>query len=272
MINKIKNNPLITAFSIITLYAFWFLSPIIFGLDKPNTHNLNGIEEGIMQWKNQLIISTVLIAILSLLGWWRAIGLKKMNAGSIKFLLPIFLLSLLFLNIAWVLDENPQNWFAGFKSSSQFFTLLLIMLTLGFTEEGIFRGILFYGLKSKFAPFYTILLSALIFGLFHYVNLIVGKPLGETSYQVIHAMGMGFLYASLRLRIGAIWPLMILHALWDFSLFTLQTVQSQIDPNSVKQITAFSAIGAFTLALPALSYGLFVYWRWSKTHDKKLYS
>ncbi|BAF71362.1 CPBP family intramembrane glutamic endopeptidase [Sulfurovum sp. NBC37-1] len=266
MLKKFRDNPLSTAFIIIGIYGFWFISPVLFGFYNPDKPVLDGIAGGISQWKNQLIIGFVLVGILTVLGWWKTIGFTKMNPGSIKFLLPIFILAMLMLITAWMLNDNQQNWFAGFSSSSEFFILLLVMLILGFTEEGIFRGILFYGLGSKFTPLYTVLLSAVIFGLFHYINILAGKPFAATSYQVIHAMGMGFLYASLRLHIGAIWPLMILHGIWDFSLFTLVTVLAQNNQGATEHITQFSALGAGAVAFPAISYGIFIYWHWHKTH------
>jgi len=99
-----------------------------------------------------------------------------------------------------------------------------------------------------------------IFGLFHFGNVLGGKSISSITPQVIHAAAMGFLYATLRLRIGAIWPLMLMHGFWDFSLFVLQT-SSSAEPTGASQIVASEVL---MIAAPALLYGVFVYWRWSK--------
>jgi membrane protease YdiL (CAAX protease family) len=98
-----------------------------------------------------------------------------------------------------------------------------------------------------------------VFGLFHFVNLFTGAPLEQTMFQVMHAGAMGFLYAALRLRLGAVWPLMLIHGFWDFSLFVLQSAQTE------EKTGAMSLTMGLGIAVPALLYGIFVYWRWSRT-------
>jgi len=77
---------------------------------------------------------------------------------------------------------------------------------------------------------------------------------------------MGFLYASLRLRLGAIWPLMLLHTFWDFSLFVMQRTMRASSQTTTPD--TFSIATSMAVAKPALAYGLFGYWRWSKAQQK----
>ena len=260
IISKPKS-PILIALGIIFLYVLWFTVPYYLGLDIHN-QPIKGIEGGIAQWKNELIVSLFLIVTISTLKWWHIIGFRKIEKGGLKFILPVVIAACIILNMAWVMGDDTL-WFAGFKTPRAFFTLLIVMVVLGFVEEGIFRGFLFHGLETVVSPFATVVLSAIVFGLFHFVNLLSHAPLIDTTYQVIHAAGMGFLYAALRLRLGAIWPLILLHGFWDFSLFTLQTVQSHNLPET--NITShFSLLLAVGMALPALLYGSFVYWRWKK--------
>jgi membrane protease YdiL (CAAX protease family) len=257
MLKTLKSKPLITALLIILLYALWFIVPMFFKEMDTDAKGIVGIEAALKEGRAELITGSILILFLSLLGWWRNIGFTSIRKGGFKFLLPILLVILTILNFSWVLDES-HTWFLGFSSPLQLLTLLGVMLLLGFVEEGIFRGVLFYGLSTKLTPLFTVLVSALIFGLFHFVNLFTGAEFIATIYQVIHAFAMGFLYASLRLKIGAIWPLMILHGLWDFSLFTLQSTATNPEYGDP------SLSAGLSIAIPALLYGLFVYWRWSK--------
>jgi len=259
MLEKMKKQPLLTASLIVVLYALWFVIPVFFKDVDPNAHGKEGIEGALSLWSSELITAAVLALLLSLLHWWKKIGFTSINKGGLKFLLPIFLIALVVLNLAWIFDESG-SWFLGLESPVQLFSLIGVMLLLGFVEEGIFRGIFFYGLSTKFTPLFTVILTGVVFGLFHFVNLFQGAAFSATLFQVIHAGAMGFLYASLRLRLGAIWPLMLMHAFWDFSLFVLQSAQGI--QKEVGEVPIAQGLG---IAIPALLYGMFVYWRWSKS-------
>lgn len=263
MLKKLKENPLLAASLIVLLYGLWFVVPMFFIEMDPNAKGITGIESSIKMWKSELITSLVLAMIISILAWWKKIGFVSVNKGGLKFLLPIFLISLIILNLAWLADTSDK-WALGFESPTQLFSLIAVVLMLGFVEEGVFRGALFYGLSTKFTPLFTVILTAVIFGLFHFVNLFQGAPFDQTLYQAIHAGGMGFLYASLRLRLGAIWPLMILHGFWDFALFVLQSTNKQQEAGEMSFIVGLS------IGVPALLYGIFVYWRWTKTQEQNI--
>ena len=260
MLQRLRNRPLLTSLLVVLLYGLWFIVPMFFTQMPPDAHGTVGIEGALKMWKSELITAGVLVLIVSILGWWREIGFRSIKRGGVKFLLPILLLILLMLNLAWVADES-HSWFLGFQSPLQLVSLLSVIVLLGLVEEGVFRGVFFYGLSTHFSPLVTVLLSAGLFGLFHFVNIFTGAAIMDTVFQATHAAAMGFLYASLRLRIGAIWPLILLHGLWDFSLFVLQsTTQAGAQPQSDSTLSA-----GFAIAVPALVYGIFVYWQWSRT-------
>lgn len=261
MLNRLKQNPLLAASLIVLLYGLWFVVPMFFTQMDPHAKGIQGIESAIKMWKSELITSLALALIIGLLGWWKQIGFVAVKKGGMKFLLPILAISLLILTGTW-LDEGSQKWLLGFDSPMQLLSLIAVILMLGFVEEGVFRGALFYGLSTKFTPLFTVILTALLFGVFHFVNLFQGAPFDQTLYQVIHAGAMGFLYAALRLRLGAIWPLMILHGFWDFALFVLQETTKH------QETGILSTSVGLSVGLPALLYGIFVYWRWIKTQDR----
>jgi len=260
MLTKLKKQPLLMSMLIVFLYALWFVIPaLLHGID-PHAHGLSGIGGALSMWRSELITAVVLILLVSWLGWWRQIGFKSVAKGGWKFLFPILLIALVFLNMAWVIDTSGK-WFMGFSSPIELFSLIGVVLLLGFVEEGIFRGVLFYGLRTKLTPLFTVILTAVIFGLFHFVNLIEGATFDQTLFQALHAGAMGFLYASLRLHLDAVWPLMLTHSFWDFSLFTLQSAHHT---EAVVEGSMPLSLG-FMIAAPALLYGVFVYWRWRKS-------
>ncbi|NKQ41293.1 MAG: CPBP family intramembrane metalloprotease [Sulfurovum sp.] len=259
MLNLLRRNPLLSALLIVLMYGLWFVVPMFFMEVDPKAHGAEGIDGVMKEGVPELITASVLVVLVTLLGWWKKIGFCAIKPGSIKFIIPIVLLIMLMLGASFYSDTS-DTWFLGFHSPTQLSLMIGTMLLLGFVEEGVFRGVLLYGLNSKFAALYAVFVSSLIFGLFHFVNLATGADLVSTTYQVIHAFSMGFLYAALRLALGAIWPLIILHGLWDFSVFVMQTAMPSHD---VVQGN-FSVVSGAMMAIPALTYGIFVYWRWSK--------
>jgi len=62
-------------------------------------------------------------------------------------------------------------------------------------------------------------LSSLTFGLMHLVNLVDGQALGQTLFQVLSAFLFGTALYILRRVTGTLVWAMVLHALWDFSVF-----------------------------------------------------
>jgi len=266
MLHKLRNHPLFASFLIIILYAAWFIIPVFFTTLDSNSEGLSDITNLIYQWETQVVITLALIIILTFLKWWRVIGFTHTYKGGLKFLIP----PLLFLTILFVMAltvDKGDTWFLGFTSLKQLLTFLLILFMLGFTEEAIFRGILFHGLETKFTPLTTVILSALIFGLFHYINMFIGADFYATTYQVVHAAAAGFMYATLRLRIGAIWPVMLFHSIWDIGLVIISSIQHS-STEATQTNSSFSVIYALLLIFPALAYGIFVYWRWSLWSNK----
>ncbi len=123
----------------------------------------------------------------------------------------------------------------------------------------MYRGILFFGVNSKHSELVTVLVTSVVFGLFHYVNLFTGAGFEDTTYQVTHAFAAGFMYATLRLRIGSIWAVMFFHGLWDFVIFLTQSIGEQ---EFVEPATNVDPVTALIVMVPAMLYGIFVYWRW----------
>ncbi len=265
MLRFLKKRPVYAALLLVGAYALWFVLPYLFITPDPKAKGMVGIAGALKQADAEMITAGVLLAYIGLLGWWREVGFVRVNRGGWKFLLPIFLLVVLILGIALAFSKE-SGWFLGFLGPLQLMQLLGVMLLLGFVEEGIFRGVLFYGLSTRLTPFFTVLVTALVFGAFHMVNVFVGAPVDASFFQSIHAFAMGFLYASLRLRLGAVWPLMILHALWDASLFVMQTNLHLAAPNS----GGATLISALIVAAPAMLYGIFVYYRWTLWHRQAL--
>ncbi len=90
---------------------------------------------------------------------------------------------------------------------------------VGFGEEMITRGSMIVGLRTRFSEGWVWFLSTLLFSALHVPNVIFGLPVWAMPIQVVLTFIMGSgLYAIRRMSGTLILP-MILHGLWDSSLF-----------------------------------------------------
>lgn len=185
----------------------------------------------------------------------------KNNQNSlliVSMLIAIILLILLFITFAWLIKKNDFLEFNGIKNGIKYINpkvllipliyfiyiiirdfniysnlkilelilLAISSLLIGLSEEFFFRGILFpyfisfFKLK-KYSLYFSILLSSIIFGLFHYLNLFQssGSFVGMTL-QVLYAFFTGILFCALLLRTKSIIIPSLIHALIDFSGLT----------------------------------------------------
>ncbi|MHA1412774.1 MAG: CPBP family glutamic-type intramembrane protease [Promethearchaeota archaeon] len=93
--------------------------------------------------------------------------------------------------------------------------IFIIMLIPGIWEEFSFRGVLMELNLNKYSPKITLIITSILFGLFHYVNLLVGQSLIITVNQSIYAAALGFLLGYIYLKTKSLLVPMIVHYLID---------------------------------------------------------
>lgn len=79
--------------------------------------------------------------------------------------------------------------------------LLLITVTPGICEELAFRGALLHGLRKRFAPWQLVLVTSIVFGLFH-----------MSLFRILPTASLGAVLAIVTLLTGSIYPAMLWHA------------------------------------------------------------
>ena len=97
--------------------------------------------------------------------------------------------------------------------------IISVSLAAGMSEELVFRGVILSTLmrqwkdQKKYRT--AALVSGIIFGLLHAMNIFSGAdPLG-TLLQVIAAAGIGVIFSAVYLRTGSILPCMFYHTVHD---------------------------------------------------------
>jgi len=101
----------------------------------------------------------------------------------------------------------PEILFFGFR-----WFLFVIMLIPGIWEEVAFRGVILNLQLRKYSILTVIFLNGIIFGLFHFVNLLA-QNLFLTVLQVIYASCLGISFAYMFIKTNSLLPSILVHYL-----------------------------------------------------------
>ena len=135
-------------------------------------------------------------------------GAEKGAAKRMLYFSPLLLIA--FSPFAAGVDWNGEAPFL--------FANLFLTLGIGMAEEIFFRGII-CGLWLKHGTVKAMILSSILFGLSHILNIAGGAKLGETLLQICFALVYGMVFALIFAESGSIIPCVLLHALHDFCSF-----------------------------------------------------
>jgi len=190
-------------------------------------------------------LTIIVAALLTLMGWWRVIGFRSPDRKSdlVYFAIPF---------IPMIINFIP-----GLEVSSlgHLMEILAITLMVGFVEETIFRGLMLNALKAH-GSWKAAIITALLFGLTHALNMLTGRGILEQAAQILYAVAIGFAFAALVLQKGIIWPLVLAHFLIDFVSY-LQRPGFAYPPFwvviiSVSIAIVFTAYGLFMMMQPRI--------------------
>ncbi|WP_374313782.1 lysostaphin resistance A-like protein [Microbacterium sp.] len=161
-----------------------------------------------------LIVATILLAITTtLLGWWRP---ALFDAAPSRHRWPIFVP--IILAVLAVLNLTATDWGSY---DGAFFAASVVLLLVGFTEEMTARGLMLVALRSRLSEVWVWFLTSTAFGLMHFVNFFTGQDLVPTIQQVGSAFLIGTVFYILRRTTGTLIWAMVLHGVWDFSVFAV---------------------------------------------------
>jgi membrane protease YdiL (CAAX protease family) len=186
--------------SLITI--LWLVLAILISF-LPNV--LPALDNTLLRALGQIILAVVFGLLTFMLGWQSV----EPNAGKPQSTLPIVIALLIAaLPFALGLRIEQAGWFAF---------IVLMELVVGFSEELVFRGLVLQALLAK-GRMLALLVSSLLFGAVHLVNILYGSAVPITLLQVLGASVFGFGLGAVVLRTGALWPAMLIHALANTAL------------------------------------------------------
>lgn len=178
---------------------------------------------------SEIVIVIFAIIIISIRKLWPELRKKKESfLKGIKRGMPILVIAgiMFIFNMGSIIVDGNLD-FANFLS------LILVSLSIGIAEEFLFRGWLQNEIMRKYnnslkEAIITIIVSGVLFGLFHMINVLSGQDILTTITQVIQTSAIGILFCSIYHASRNIWSLVFLHSFYDFSIL-LSEVNSYKD-------------------------------------------
>ena len=159
-----------------------------------------------------LVPGIFIAVVLTRLQWWRRVGFTPLR----EWRAPHLVIPLLLILALPIVGLSGRGLMAT--------TGLVLGLQVGFMlidifmEEVTYRGVILEALAG-FGLGPRVMLSAVLFGLSHLDNLFIpGADELGVAYQIFEAALVGVLFAAVRLRMNTIWPVMAVHATYDFML------------------------------------------------------
>lgn len=216
----------------------------------------------------EAILAVILLIIVSVLGWNKACYLTtSFDTLGLRWAIPILavIFTLASLVIGPVIFEGTHA-----DQSKIIFQLVLFCLAVGVFEEVLYRGTLFHGLSRHLSPFWAMMISSLIFGLFHMQNIVVGQAVGATAFQSLNAAALGVVFCAIMLQTNSIWTAIILHSGWNLVLFVSAYVAQtqpelmELSPEDIANQSTDITASAFLMPAFLLALGLLIYARWAK--------
>ncbi|MBY8980084.1 MAG: CPBP family intramembrane metalloprotease [Candidatus Lokiarchaeota archaeon] len=127
--------------------------------------------------------------------------------------------------------------------------LFILMLIPGIWEEVSFRGVMMTLNMRKYSRTTVIIVVSLLFGFFHYFNLLGGSDLFATTLQVIWAALFGFLLGYLFIKTKSLIPSIILH-------YLVNTVGQLFVPVSFDSMINLSLFAVLGLGILPVVFGM----------------
>lgn len=159
--------------------------------------------------------------------------------------------------------------------AEQIWCIIGIALSAGICEELMCRGLILNALRDRFGrdtakgTIIAVVLSGIIFGCLHFVNLKAGVSFQAVLIQVVSVCGIGIYLGAVYCRCGNIKVTMLLHFLMDIAVLLPQSMQGTAEltdaldesmSNPVKYINFFLYAGiALFLLRKSMRSKLFSY-------------
>jgi membrane protease YdiL (CAAX protease family) len=164
----------------------------------------------------RLVITALFVFLLNRFGWLHPAGFRRPDRPRRW---AVIVLPSLFLCLTLPYAYTRSLTF-DLSDPAKVAVTFLNALAIGLVEETIFRGVILYAFlrlwgDSQRGLARTMVVSSLLFGAIHLVNLLAGAPVEDVLSQTIFTTFLGFFLAAVVLYARSIWPAIVVHGLID---------------------------------------------------------
>ncbi len=248
----------------LVVFVLWLIITLGGGnmVGDGETTLLDGVKSGV-SWPILLAAAFALLVVFWR-GWGREVGLKAPESGRSVLLA--------WLPMIYIVAGFGVATFLGLPPATIMLWIALNTFLVGLSEELIFRGILLQGFRNTLSIWPAVLVTSVLFGAVHSLNVFVTGELFTSVVQSVAAFLSGLFFIALRLRTGSLWPPIIVHALWDFATFVLAAASAGVaGPEGANNApTLFQALAPVLLVTPNALYGLWLMRNIGKTHTNPM--
>ena len=177
----------------------------------------------------RLLLFTIMQLILAGIAVWLMQKLEVFDSNDFSFKgmgkgLRLAWFGFVYISISFFISfmQIPGGGFIAPNILSLLIVALHPFIGTGLFEEVLYRGLVLKILlkkngRSKRGVMGACVISSVIFGLLHIVNIFAGAPVLSTISQVIHATSTGLFFAAVFIRTNKLWIPILLHGLLNLS-------------------------------------------------------
>ena len=236
---------------IVTLIFFFLLGAVSISTRIILKDRIAAFDLELYIWINaaaQLLLTLALIALSQKLGIHHS---EDYHLSSIPKGLYMGLVCIIRGLVFFVVNLCGNIGYAHLPKPSYFLACVMMAFTTGFFEEVLCRGFGYNNLKRRYGDSWkgtkkSIIISSLIFGIAHLVNL-SGYNLQailDTTAQIITAIIIGVYFSLIYIQSKSMWAVVISHAVADGAIFLLYSILTTeaFQPEGADIITAGSIV------------------------------
>ncbi len=197
---------------ILLVFCEIFKASTLFGLEEGSV-----IGQSVDMLVTRLLGGIAFLSMLINLGYRVLDPIRKPFLRSLLFALPAFIVAINNFPFSTVIKgEAYVN-----ESLYAVFLLLFECLAVGFFEETAFRGVVFLSIlkkdpQSRAWAFASIVISSVVFGLVHLINIFESSPTAVLM-QIGYSALIGAMCSVVLMKTANIWICVFIHGLFNFS-------------------------------------------------------
>ena len=244
----------------IIISVFYLMNEMsnISGGVNPISSDLDGLLEFTVSLTNVFLLISSILTVLILFLIYKIrkknckeeLQIKKTNSFNICFSIILGISCWLFNSgVLSLIDEAGlftsqfdymENMLAPLSSGSIIISIIAVGIVAPFAEEFLFRGVIYNTLSKKISIKWTIIIQAILFGVFHF-NLVRGA----------YATLLGLVFGYITYKTKSLWPAIIVHMVNNLIATIAPYVLSESFGGNTVYII-FSIIGAIGVTIGLL--------------------